>query len=124
MYKSRPRTIVSLVYFCFTITKWLFVLEQYAKFDLLFVLQLEYLRYTDPNPKPFVPSLTLTNKCLINYLKVKKVGGNFFNILRKISKSNRKPTAKTKTRLNIYIYIYIYTNIILAELVLFDAKLI
>jgi hypothetical protein len=66
--KSRPRTIVSLAYFCFTMTKWLFVLEQYAEFDLLFVLQLEYLRYTDPNP--FVPSLTLTNKCLINYLKV------------------------------------------------------
>ena len=87
------------------------LLEQYVEFDLLFVLQLEYLRYTDPNPKPFVPSLTLTNKCLINYLKVKKVGGEFFNILRKISKSNRKPSAKTKIRLAVaknYFILLIY----------------
>jgi hypothetical protein len=31
--------------------KWLFMLEQYAEYDLLFVLQSEYL--TDSNPKPF-----------------------------------------------------------------------
>ena len=47
-----PELLFPLVnaYFCFKSTKWLFVLEQYAEFDLLFVLQLEYLRQTDPKP--------------------------------------------------------------------------
>ena len=36
-----------------------------SEFDLLFVLQLEYLRYTDPNSKPFVSSLTLRESTFI-----------------------------------------------------------
>jgi hypothetical protein len=40
------------------------------------------------------PSLTLTNKGLINYLRVKKVGGKIKNILRNISKSTENRRLK------------------------------
>ena len=42
---------------------------------------------------------------------IKKLGKIFLNILRKISKSNRKPTAKTKIRLAVaknYFILLIY----------------